>query len=58
MLTTYLSLFPAGPQEFDEAFVQRIATALDIPAPRRDQVFDAATRSIDEPLAIKGSSSP
>jgi hypothetical protein len=58
VLTAYLSLFPAGPQEFDEAFVQRIATALDIPAPRRDQVFDAATRSIDEPLAIKGSSSP
>jgi hypothetical protein len=57
-VTTYLSLFPAGRQEFDDAFVQSIAAALEIPASRRDQVFDAATRAIDEPLAIKGPSSP
>ena len=58
VVTTYLALFPAGPQEFDDAFVQRIAGALDIPASRRDAVFDAATRAIDEPLAIGKPGSP
>ena len=53
VLTMYFSLFPAGPQEFDEAFVAKIARALDLPAARRDLFFDAATRAIDLPLAIQ-----
>ncbi len=52
-LTIYLSLFPAGPQEFDEAFVAKVANALEIPADRRDLFFDAATLAIDSPLVIK-----
>lgn len=52
-LTIYLSLFPAGPQEFDEAFVAKISKALEIPADRRDLFFDAATLAIDSPLVIK-----
>ena len=52
-LTIYLTLFPAGPTEFDEAFVARAARALDLPAGRRDQLFDAATLAIDEPMSLK-----
>jgi len=52
-LTIYLSLFPAGPQEFDEAFVAKVSKALEIPDSRRDLFFDAATLAIDSPLAIK-----
>jgi len=52
-LTIYLSLFPAGPQEFDEAFVAKISKVLEIPADRRDLFFDAATLAIDSPLLIK-----
>jgi hypothetical protein len=52
-ITIYLSLFPAGPQEFDESFVERIARALDLPAKDRDPLLDAATRAIDEPLALR-----
>jgi len=52
-LTIYLVLFPAGPQEFDEAFVAKAAKALELPADRRDLMFDAATRAIDEPMALK-----
>ena len=53
VLTIYLSLFPAGPTEFDEAFVSKVSRVLEIPADRRDLIFDAATRAIDEPMAIK-----
>ena len=53
VLTIYLTLFPAGQYEFDEAFVARAAKALEIPAERRDLLFDAATRAIDEPLPVK-----
>jgi len=53
VLTIYLSLFPAGPQEFDEAFVAKIASVLGIPARSRDLFFDAATRAIDSPLPIR-----
>lgn len=53
VLTIYLTLFPAGPQEFDEAFVAKVARVLEIPADRRDVLFDAATRAIDEPMSIK-----
>jgi hypothetical protein len=53
VLTIYLSLFPAGPTEFDEAYVGKIARVLEIDKSRRDLFFDAATRSIDEPLAVK-----
>ena len=52
-LTIYLSLFPAGPQEFDDAFVAKVSRALEIPGDRRDLFFDAATLAIDSPLAIK-----
>jgi hypothetical protein len=53
VLTIYLTLFPAGPQEFTEEFVARAAKALDIPADRRDELFDAATLAIDEPMSLK-----
>jgi hypothetical protein len=53
VLVIYLSLFPAGPQEFDESFVAKIARTLEIPSDRRDAFFDAATLAIDSPLAIK-----
>ena len=53
VLTIYLSLFPAGPREFDEAYVEKIARELEMPASRRDAFFDAATLAIDEPMLIK-----
>jgi hypothetical protein len=53
VLTIYLSLFPAGPTEFDDAYIAKIAKVLGIDAARRDAWFDAATRAIDEPLALK-----
>lgn len=52
-LTIYLALFPAGPQEFDEKFVAKVARALEIPDDRRDAFFDAATLAIDSPIPIK-----
>jgi hypothetical protein len=53
VLTIYFTLFPAGPQEFDEAFVAKLGKALEIPAERRDQLIDAATRAIDEPMKLE-----
>jgi hypothetical protein len=53
VLTIYLALFPAGPTEFDEAFVARMARALELPAERRDPLVDAATRAIDEPMPMQ-----
>jgi len=53
VLTIYLTLFPAGPQEFTEEFVARAAKALDMPADLRDAFFDAATLAIDEPMKLK-----
>lgn len=53
VLTIYFALFPAGPQEFDEAFVARLGIALSLPAERRDPLVDAATRAIDEPMALE-----
>ena len=53
ILTIYLTIFPAGQYEFDEAFVAKAAAALDIPSDRRDLLFDAATRAIDEPMGLK-----
>jgi hypothetical protein len=53
VLTIYFALFPAGPQEFDEAYVAKIARTLEIPANRRDLFFDVTTLAIDSPLAIK-----
>jgi hypothetical protein len=55
VLTIYLSLFPAGPHEFDEAYMDRIARSLGMEASRRDDYFDAATRAIDEPLPLRQS---
>lgn len=51
VLTTYLALFPA--QDFDEAFVDKVARALGTPAATRDLLFDVATRAIDEPLPLE-----
>lgn len=56
VLTIYLSLFPAGAHEFDEAYMDRIARSLGMDASRRDDYFDAATRAIDEPLPLRQSS--
>lgn len=58
VLTIYLSLFPAGPQEFDEAYVGKVAKALRTPDSTRDLIFDAATRAIDEPLPLGKPRSP
>lgn len=52
-LAIYFTLFPAGYHEFDEAYIAKIAKALDIPAERRDFFLDVVTRAIDEPLAIR-----
>ena len=51
-LTLFFTLMPAGPQEFDEAYVQKIGRALDLPPAARDKLIDAATRAVDEPLAL------
>ena len=53
LLTIYLALFPAGPTEFDDRYVRKIAEEIGISEARRDLYFDAATRAIDEPLAVK-----
>jgi hypothetical protein len=53
VLATWFALFPAGPQEFDEAYVGRLAHALALPATRRDALVDAATRAVDEPIELK-----
>ena len=53
VLSAWFTLFPAGPREFDEAYVARIASILRVPPERRDLVFDAATRAIDEPLPLR-----
>jgi hypothetical protein len=53
VLTIYLSIFPAGQYEFNEAYVAKIAKVLEMQDSRRDLFFDAATRAIDEPMSIK-----
>jgi hypothetical protein len=58
VMTTFFALFPAGPQEFDEAYLRKIGGALEIPSSTRDLLVDAATRAIDEPLALSGKRSP
>ena len=57
-MTAYFALFPAGPQEFDERYIEKIARALGTPSATRDQLIDAATRAIDEPMALSGKRSP
>lgn len=52
-LAIYFALFPAGPQEFDEAYLEKIARSLDMRPSLRDPFVDAATRAIDEPVAIR-----
>ena len=52
-VTIYLAIVPAGPQEFDEAFVAKIGRTLRLPPERRDPLIDAATRAIDEPMPLK-----
>lgn len=53
VLALYFTLFPAGPQEFDDAYIARIAGVLEIPDDRRELFFDVVTRAIDEPLVLK-----
>jgi hypothetical protein len=53
VLTLWFALFPAGPREFTDDYVARVAKALDIDADRKEAWVDAATRSIDEPLALR-----
>lgn len=53
VLATWFALFPAGPQEFDDAYLARLARALDLPPALRDSLVDAATRAVDEPVEIK-----
>jgi hypothetical protein len=53
VLTFYFTFFPAGPQEFDDAFVAKLAGALRLPGERRDLLVDAATRAVDEPMALQ-----
>lgn len=53
VLTIYLSIFPAGPQEFTEEYLRKVARALDMRDDTVDLFFDAATRAIDEPLKVQ-----
>jgi hypothetical protein len=53
VLTIYLSIFPAGPQEFTEEYVRKVARSLDMREDTVDPFFDAATRAIDEPLNVR-----
>ena len=53
VLTIYFALFPAGHQEFDDAYLEKIAAALEIPPRYRELFFDVATRAIDEPLGLR-----
>ena len=53
VLSMWFALFPAGPREFTDDYVARVAKALDIDADRREAWVDAATRSIDEPLPLR-----
>lgn len=53
VLTIYLSIFPAGPQEFDESYVDKISRQLQMAPRSRDALFDAATLAIDEPLKVR-----
>jgi hypothetical protein len=53
VLTIYFALFPAGHTEFTEAYITKIARALEIEDSRRFAFFDAATRAIDEPMSLK-----
>lgn len=52
VLTIYLSIFPAGPQEFDDKFVERLGRQLQIPGHLRDALVDAATLAIDQPVKL------
>lgn len=52
VLTIYLSIFPAGPQEFDDKFVERLGRQLEIPGHLRDALVDAATLAIDQPVKL------
>lgn len=53
LLATWFALFPAGPREFTDDYVARVARALNIEPERKEAWVDAATRSIDEPLPLR-----
>ena len=52
VLTAWFALFPAGPQEFDDAYLARLGRALDMDTAHIERYVDAATRAIDEPLRL------
>ena len=53
VLTLWFTFFPAGPRDFDDAYVARLGEALTIEPGRREPWIDAATRAVDEPLSLK-----
>jgi len=53
LLATWFALFPAGPQEFDEAYATKIGEEVRLQGRRRDALLDAATRALDEPMVLK-----
>ena len=53
LLATWFTLFPAGPQEFNEEYATKIGEELRLQGRRRDAFLDAATRALDEPMALK-----
>ena len=53
LLATWFTLFPAGPQDFDEAYATRLGEELRLQGRRRDALIDAATRAIDQPMVLK-----
>jgi hypothetical protein len=53
VLCSWFALFPAGPREFTDDYVAKVARALDIDESRKETWVDAATRSIDEPLPLR-----
>lgn len=53
VLAIYLSLFPAGPQEFTEAYIRRAEKSLNLRSDLTDLFFDAVTLAIDEPMRLQ-----
>lgn len=53
VLVLWFALFPAGPQEFDDSYLERLSQALGLERASRDLLVDAATRAVDEPMVLK-----
>ncbi|HUP29339.1 MAG TPA: hypothetical protein VM122_04125, partial [Usitatibacter sp.] len=52
VLVLWFAIFPAGPQEFDDAYLERLSRALALERASRDLLVDAATRAVDEPMPL------